>query len=121
MQLRAGSSLGDRAPVPSARDACCMRPRAWTLPRCSSTMTPSGRSRRPHRDRIRPMQHLTIVTTGGTIDKIYFDDKSTFQIGEPQIGDILEALGVAFTFEVLPVLRKDSLHMDDDDRARIRA
>ncbi|HVH33185.1 MAG TPA: asparaginase, partial [Tahibacter sp.] len=27
------------------------------------------------------MQHLTIVTTGGTIDKIYFDDKSEYQIG----------------------------------------
>jgi L-asparaginase/Glu-tRNA(Gln) amidotransferase subunit D len=57
------------------------------------------------------MQHLVIVTTGGTIDKIYFDDKSTFQIGEPQIGDILQALGVAFTFDVVPVLRKDSLHI----------
>jgi len=67
------------------------------------------------------MQHLTIVTTGGTIDKIYFDDKSTFQIGAPQIGEILEALGVAFTFEVMPVLRKDSLHIDDSDRAEIRA
>ena len=42
------------------------------------------------------LQHLTIVTTGGTIDKIYFDDKSTFQIGAPQIGEILTALGVAF-------------------------
>jgi L-asparaginase len=67
------------------------------------------------------MQHLTIVTTGGTIDKIYFDDKSQFQIGDPQIGEILEALGVAFTFEVVPVMRKDSLHMDDHDRAEIRA
>jgi L-asparaginase len=67
------------------------------------------------------MQHLTIVTTGGTIDKIYFDDKSQFQIGDPQIGEILRALGVAFTFEVLPVMRKDSLHMDDADRAAIRA
>ena len=67
------------------------------------------------------MQHLTIVTTGGTIDKIYFDDKSQFQIGDPQIGEILRALGVAFTFEVLPVMRKDSLHMDDGDRAAIRA
>ena len=67
------------------------------------------------------MQHLTIVTTGGTIDKIYFDDKSQFQIGDPQIGEILEALGVAFTFEVVPVMRKDSLHMDDNDRAQIRA
>jgi len=66
------------------------------------------------------MDHLTIVTTGGTIDKIYFDDKSQFQIGAPQIGEILEALGVAFTFEVLPVLRMDSLHMTDDDRAKIR-
>jgi L-asparaginase len=66
------------------------------------------------------MQHLVIVTTGGTIDKIYFDDKSTFQIGEPQIGDILQALGVAFTFDVVPVLRKDSLHMDDHDRQSIR-
>jgi L-asparaginase len=67
------------------------------------------------------MQHLTIVTTGGTIDKIYFDDKSTFQIGDPQIGDILAALGVAFEFEVVPVLRKDSLHMDEQDRAAIRS
>jgi len=67
------------------------------------------------------MQHLIIVTTGGTIDKIYFDDKSAFQIGDPQIGDILSALGVAFSFDVVPVLRKDSLHMDDGDRATIRA
>ena len=66
------------------------------------------------------MQHLTIVTTGGTIDKIYFDDKSQFQIGDPQIGDILRTLGVDFTFDVLPVMRKDSLHMDDHDRVLIR-
>jgi len=66
------------------------------------------------------MQHLTIVTTGGTIDKIYFDDKSQFQIGDPQIGEILTTLGVDFTFEVVPVMRKDSLHMDDQDRALIR-
>lgn len=67
------------------------------------------------------MQHLTIVTTGGTIDKIYFDDKSTFQIGAPQIGEILQQLGVAFSFDVVPVLRKDSLHLDDKDRAAVRA
>jgi L-asparaginase len=67
------------------------------------------------------MQHLVIVTTGGTIDKIYFDDKSTFQIGAPQIGEILETLGVAFSFDVVPVMRKDSLHIDDADRAQVRA
>jgi L-asparaginase len=66
------------------------------------------------------LQHLTIVATGGTIDKIYFDDKSTFQIGAPQIGDILKQLGVAFEFEVIALMRKDSLHMDDADRALIR-
>ena len=66
------------------------------------------------------MDQLCIVTTGGTIDKIYFDDKSEFQIGAPQIGEILRTLGVAFTFEVIPAMRKDSLHMDDQDRALIR-
>ncbi|WP_257386963.1 asparaginase domain-containing protein [Tahibacter caeni] len=66
------------------------------------------------------MQHLTIVTTGGTIDKIYFDDKSEYQIGAPYIGDILSQLGVAFTFDVIPILRKDSLHITADDRELIR-
>ncbi len=66
------------------------------------------------------MRHLALFTTGGTIDKIYFDDKSNFQIGDPQIGDILEQLGVDFKFTVYPLLRKDSLHMDADDRVMIR-
>lgn len=66
------------------------------------------------------MQHLTIVTTGGTIDKIYFDDKSDFQVGEPQIGRILEELGVGFRFNVIPILRKDSLHLTAEDRELIR-
>lgn len=66
------------------------------------------------------MQHLSIVTTGGTIDKIYFDAKSDYQIGAPQIGDILEQLEVGFSFEVASILRKDSLDIDDDDRQLIR-
>jgi L-asparaginase len=66
------------------------------------------------------MDHLTIVTTGGTIDKIYFDDKSSFQIGAPQIGDILKALDVAFEFDVIALMRKDSLHMTSDDRDLVR-
>ncbi|MGY6519200.1 MAG: asparaginase domain-containing protein [Lysobacteraceae bacterium] len=67
------------------------------------------------------MDQLCVVTTGGTIDKIYFDDKSDYQIGEPQIGRILEELGVAFRFQVVPILRKDSLHLTDGDRALIRS
>ena len=66
------------------------------------------------------MDQLCIVTTGGTIDKIYFDDKSDFQVGDPQIGQILRDLGVAFRFDVIPVLRKDSLHVTDEDRDLVR-
>lgn len=67
------------------------------------------------------MEELLIVTTGGTIDKIYFDDKSDYQIGEPQIGMILRELGVNFRFSVIPILRKDSLHITDADRELVRA
>ncbi len=66
------------------------------------------------------MEKLCIVTTGGTIDKVYFDDKSDYQIGDPQIGQILRDLGVAFAFEVMSLLRKDSLHVTDADRELIR-
>lgn len=67
------------------------------------------------------MDQLLIVTTGGTIDKVYFDDKSDYQVGAPQIGRILEQLGVAFGFRVIPILRKDSLHIDAADRELLRA
>ena len=66
------------------------------------------------------MQELLVVTTGGTIDKIYFDAKSDYQVGEPQIGSILQELGVAFRFRVLPLLRKDSLELTDADRALVK-
>ncbi len=67
------------------------------------------------------MDNLLIVTTGGTIDKIYFDDKSDFQVGDPQIGRILEELGVAFRFQVIPIIRKASLHIGESDRELVRA
>ena len=67
------------------------------------------------------MEDLLIVTTGGTIDKVYFDDKSDYQVGEPQIGRILDELGVAFRFNVIPILRKDSLHITTADRELVRA
>ncbi len=67
------------------------------------------------------MDELLVVTTGGTIDKVYFDDQSDFQVGEPQIARILQELGVAFRFRVIPIIRKDSLHISGDDRALVRA
>lgn len=65
------------------------------------------------------ISNLLIITTGGTIDKIYFDDKSDYQIGEPQISQILHSMHVAFEFEVNALMRKDSLHLDDNDRRAI--
>jgi L-asparaginase len=64
---------------------------------------------------------LLIITTGGTIDKVYFDDKSDYQIGEPQISQILHAMHVAFDFEVMDLMRKDSLHISDIERQLIHA
>lgn len=66
------------------------------------------------------MEKLRIFTTGGTIDKIYFDAKSEFEVGEPQIGDILREMGVQFPFEITSLMRKDSLDLTDADRALIR-
>ena len=62
------------------------------------------------------MKLLQIITTGGTIDKIYYDEKSHYQIGEPEIARILTDMNVAFRWQVQPLLRKDSLQMTDADR-----
>ena len=67
------------------------------------------------------MKKLLIVTTGGTIDKIYFDDMSDYQIGDPQIGQILDLMHVGFEFKIKSMMRKDSLHFTEDDRQSIYA
>ena len=65
--------------------------------------------------------HVQVLTTGGTIDKVYFDAKSAYEIGEPQIGDLFREAGVSFTFSVEVVLRKDSLDLTDADREALAA
>ena len=62
---------------------------------------------------------LHIITTGGTIDKIYFDAKSDYQVGEPVIGELLKKMEVGFPFTVESAMRKDSLDMTDADRELI--
>ncbi len=64
---------------------------------------------------------LKIFSMGGTIDKVYFDDLSTYEVGEPQAGEILREAGVTFPFSVEEVMRKDSLHLTAEDRAVLRA
>ena len=64
---------------------------------------------------------IVFLTTGGTIDKVYFDEMSRFEVGETVVGKILREGGVTWEFEVVPLMRKDSLQVTDADRAAIRA
>ncbi|MCG8466114.1 MAG: asparaginase domain-containing protein [Xanthomonadales bacterium] len=63
---------------------------------------------------------IRVLTTGGTIDKIYFDAKSDFEVGEPVIGHVLDQAKAAFAYEITEIMKKDSLELTDDDRAAIR-
>jgi L-asparaginase len=63
---------------------------------------------------------IRFITTGGTIDKIYFDASSQFEVGESQLKHILTEGLVQFDYDVVPLLQKDSLEMTDADRATLR-
>ena len=62
---------------------------------------------------------IQVFTTGGTIDKIYFDAKSEFAVGDPLVAEILQIAGVRLPFSVETLFRKDSLEMTDDDRDHV--
>ena len=64
---------------------------------------------------------LLFVTCGGTIDKIYFDAKGEYAVGPPQVAGLLEEANVGFSYEIVPVVRKDSLEMTVEDREAVRA
>ncbi|MES2452684.1 MAG: asparaginase domain-containing protein [Pseudomonadota bacterium] len=64
---------------------------------------------------------ITILTSGGTIDKQYFDALSEYQIGDSMIARLLEMARVTLPYEIVEVSRKDSLDLDDEDRARLVA
>ena len=63
---------------------------------------------------------IKIFTTGGTIDKVYFDKKSEYQVGDPQAKGVLEKANVVLDYEVETILKKDSLDLTDSDRELIR-
>ncbi len=62
---------------------------------------------------------LLVITVGGTIDKVYFDASSAYEVGEPTVPHIYQSTGATLDYEMLPLMRKDSLEMDDADRALI--
>lgn len=63
---------------------------------------------------------VQIFTTGGTIDKEYFDAASAYHVGEPLVDEILREAGVTTPFRTTRLMRKDSLELTDADRTAIR-
>ncbi|HPZ47718.1 MAG TPA: asparaginase domain-containing protein [Novosphingobium sp.] len=66
-------------------------------------------------------QPILVLTTGGTIDKNYFDALSEYRIVDSGIPALLEEARVAVPFRVVELMRKDSLDLTESDRALIAA
>ena len=64
---------------------------------------------------------IRFITTGGTIDKIYFDAMSQFEVGDSQVEHILTDGLVSFNYDVVAMFQKDSLELTDEDRSKLRA
>lgn len=59
---------------------------------------------------------VKIFTTGGTIDKIYFDAKSQYAVGQSALNEILLEANLAVDYEIESLMRKDSLDITEEDR-----
>ena len=66
---------------------------------------------------------IIFIQTGGTIDKDYPQNATNhgyeFEIAEPAFDSILKRAKPDFEYEVLSVLKKDSLDITDEDRQKI--
>ncbi|MEJ7934106.1 asparaginase domain-containing protein [Sphingobium sp. AN558] len=67
-----------------------------------------------------PDRPVLILTTGGTIDKVYFDALSDYQVGETVMAKLLEVARVKRPFRIEEVVRKDSLELTEADRDTLR-
>jgi L-asparaginase len=65
------------------------------------------------------MHSIAIICVGGTIDKVYFDAKSEYEVGPPNIEKVLSDLNLSITYSVNSLMRKDSLDLTDADRSLI--
>ncbi len=64
------------------------------------------------------MQTIYVLTTGGTIEKMYSERAGTVVNDASKIGDYLDMLRLPDTdVQVVPVMNKDSLEMTTEDRA----
>jgi L-asparaginase len=67
------------------------------------------------------MQTISIIAVGGTIDKVYFDAKSVYEVGPPNIEKVLAELNLSISYRVTSLMRKDSLDLTDADRTLLAA
>lgn len=67
-----------------------------------------------------PCMSLLIITTGGTIDKVYFDASSDYAVGEPTVPHVFREAGVTLAWRLESLFRKDSLEFTAADRAVVR-
>ena len=63
---------------------------------------------------------ILVLTTGGTIDKVYFDASSDYEVGEPTVPHVFREAGVTVPWRLVSLFRKDSLEFTDADRAAVR-
>lgn len=70
---------------------------------------------------LKPDVPIALLTTGGTIDKVYFDALSDYQVGESVVGQLLAIARVKRPVRIEEVTRKDSLDLTPADRALVRA
>ena len=49
---------------------------------------------------------IRFISTGGTIDKIYFDAMSQFEVGESQVEHILSEGMVSFDYDIVQTLKE---------------
>ena len=62
---------------------------------------------------------IAFFTVGGTIDKIYFDQKSIYQVGESAVQEILRQSNVTIDYRCVSVMQKDSLDLTEQDRQTV--
>lgn len=62
---------------------------------------------------------IVFYTAGGTIDKIYFDAKSKYEVGESILEEILREGNATFDYENKVIMQKDSLDLTEADRDQI--
>lgn len=62
---------------------------------------------------------IQIFTVGGTIDKVYYDANSEFEVGHSLMPELLSESNIHEGYRLRELMRKDSLEIDDSDRQAI--